>query len=301
VNAPASEKVPPQATAEERALRFGCEGETLFGVLHLAEQAADVGVVVIVGGPQYRAGSHRQFVLLARTLASHGFAVLRFDCRGMGDATGGLRDFTGMTADIRAAIDTLHLRVPRVRRVVLWGLCDAASAALLYLDETQDGRVAGVCLANPWVRSEESLAKTQIKHYYARRLFERAFWIKLARGGVGMAAVRELTLKLWHAGSRRRSRPGDAVAPSFQKRMARGWQRLQGPSLMLLSGEDYTAKEFQEHAAADAEWRAALQSSRVQTVLLPQADHTFSSIADREHAELETVRWLKALTPCEAP
>jgi hypothetical protein len=45
-------------------------------------------VVIIVVGPQYRAGLHRQFVSLARTLSTAGFLVLRYDYRGMGDSDG---------------------------------------------------------------------------------------------------------------------------------------------------------------------------------------------------------------------
>ena len=39
-------------------------------------------MVIVVGGPQYRAGSHRQFTLLARHIAAAGYPVLRFDARG---------------------------------------------------------------------------------------------------------------------------------------------------------------------------------------------------------------------------
>jgi hypothetical protein len=34
------------------------------------------------------------------------------------------------------------------------------------------------------VRSDATQAKTRIKHYYARRLLERGFWINLLRGRV---------------------------------------------------------------------------------------------------------------------
>ncbi|MCK7493609.1 MAG: hydrolase 1, exosortase A system-associated [Comamonadaceae bacterium] len=134
--------------------------------------AGATGVVVVVGGPQVRAGGHRQFVHLARTLAAAGHPVLRFDVRGMGDSSGALRGFEQITPDIGAAVDALLQRAPGVRRVVLWGLCDGASAALLYLHERRDPRVRGVCLLNPWVRSEASLARTHVKHYYTRRLRE---------------------------------------------------------------------------------------------------------------------------------
>jgi len=76
----------------EIPVTFGCEDISLVGVLHAPEAAPSLGFVFVVGGPQYRVGSHRQFVLLARDLASHGAAVLRFDCRGMGDSGGFFRD-----------------------------------------------------------------------------------------------------------------------------------------------------------------------------------------------------------------
>ena len=77
----------------ERALTFDCCGERLVGVVSEPALAGKLGVVVVVGGPQYRVGSHRQFVLFARRLATEGVAVLRFDYRGMGDATGRPRQF----------------------------------------------------------------------------------------------------------------------------------------------------------------------------------------------------------------
>ena len=68
----------------EETTVFACAGDTLMGILAKPETPADTGVIVIVGGPQYRVGSHRQFVLLSRALAAAGYAVLRFDYRGMG-------------------------------------------------------------------------------------------------------------------------------------------------------------------------------------------------------------------------
>ena len=70
----------------EQVLPITCEGHELAAVLAVPEQARSLGVVIVVGGPQYRVGSHRQFVLLARQLAAAGIATLRFDCRGMSTA-----------------------------------------------------------------------------------------------------------------------------------------------------------------------------------------------------------------------
>jgi alpha-beta hydrolase superfamily lysophospholipase len=82
----------------------------------------------------------------------------RFDVRGMGDSEGAARSFESIERDIGAAVDCLQRRMPGTERVVLWGLCDGASAALLYWHTTQDVRVSGLSLLNPWVRSEASLA-----------------------------------------------------------------------------------------------------------------------------------------------
>jgi exosortase A-associated hydrolase 1 len=215
----------------------------------------------------------------------------------MGDSTGTPRSFESISADITAAIDAVQQHVPQVKRVVLWGLCDGASAALLYVHETGDRRVCGMCLANPWVRSELSLARTHVKHYYGRRLMQREFWAKLFRGRVGNEAfatmVRNLRTSMRGQTSSTQSRT------EFQQRMVAGWSRLQGSILLLLSGEDYTAKEFAEYAAAEASWREALSSPRLKRGDLPGADHTLSRSIDRRRAEDLTLGWLATLRRAE--
>lgn len=276
----------------ESVLSFACEGQPLVGIL--AEPAgtpAEVGVIIIVGGPQYRAGSHRQFTLLARHLAAHGHTVLRFDYRSMGDSPGEARDFLAVDADIAAAIDALLAARPTLKRVALWGLCDAASAALLYLESTRDARVAGVTLINPWVRSAATLAQTHVKHYYWRRLREKEFWLKLVKGGVGTKALRSLGSNLRLA--RRAGETSDSR--SFQDRMAAGLTGFGGTVLLVLSGDDYTAKEFALNSSNSASWSGALDSPRVRRHDLPTADHTFSHIDDAAAVYHFTRQWLADL------
>jgi uncharacterized protein len=276
---------------KESVLSFACEGQPLVGILAEPDgAAADVGVLIIVGGPQYRAGSHRQFTLLARHLADSGFAALRFDYRSMGDSAGESRDFLGVDADIAAAIDALLATRPAIRRIALWGLCDGASAALLYLSSTRDPRIAGLCLLNPWVRSAATLAQAHVKHYYWRRLREKEFWLKLIRGGVGMKALRTLKSNV------RLARTAPAVdRGSFQDRMAAGLRQHAGPALLILSGADYTAKEFCEHAGRSPAWQGLLQTGKLARLDLPEADHTFSDSPQARQVEHATQEWLARL------
>jgi exosortase A-associated hydrolase 1 len=252
------------------------------------QPAAAIGVVIVVGGAQYRVGSHRQFVLLARHLAAHGYPVLRFDFPGMGDSLGEWMTFEHTTPHIKAAIDAFQDTCPDVQRVVLWGLCDGASASLLYLEATPDPRVAGLALLNPWVRSEAGLARTQVKHYYRQRLLEPAFWRKLLGGGVGWQAMRSLGFKLHTM----RSRPVPAAA-SFQARMAQAWRAFPGPILLLLSQRDLTAQEFHDTLQDNAAWERNAPKEPVTPVHLLGADHTCSQPPSLAQNEAEVLSWLQ--------
>ena len=285
--------------ATESTTVFACEGEHLLGIVSrpleaASTRAAPIGAVIVVGGPQYRAGSHRQFVQWARALAAAGTPTLRFDARGMGDSTGDMRPFTDLGADIGAAIEALRAACPEVERIVLCGLCDGASAALLYLHERRDPRVCGLVLLNPWVRSEQSQARTFVKHYYLQRLLDRSFWAKLLRGQVARRAVQDLARHLRQA-RQAKPTPGASATLSYQAKMALALEALHGPVLLLLSGDDYTAKEFQEHCAADAAWGDILRRPGLLRIELPGADHTLSATADRLALESISARWLAQL------
>jgi exosortase A-associated hydrolase 1 len=285
----------PANTVHEVAFCFQCAEQALVGVLSLEDATAQpkAGVIIVVGGPQYRAGSHRQFVLLARHLASAGYAVLRFDVSGMGDSTGPAPNFERLDADIRAAIDALCTAVKSISAVALWGLCDGASAALLYMARSADPRVKALCLVNPWVRSETTQARTTVKHYYRDRLRQRGFWLKLLQGGVSLTALRDLLENL----RKLRLKPPPAAShrttpTPYQQLMAEGWMGFQGQILLLLSGKDYTAREFADLAASATAWKGALTLPTVQRHDLPAADHTFSDPLQRQHAEQVTAQWL---------
>ncbi|MES2263019.1 MAG: hydrolase 1, exosortase A system-associated [Pseudomonadota bacterium] len=291
---------------QERALSFTCHGEDLVGIVGVPEQANKRGVLIVVGGPQYRAGSHRQFILLARGLAEQGIAVMRFDYRGMGDSGGAARDFEAVDDDLRAAVDQFIAAVPGLEEVVIWGLCDGASAALFYA--YQDARVTGLVLINPWVRTSASIAKTTLKHYYRARLLDPALWKKIARGQFNFAAAGGALLRL--VGSVLSSKtaagaPNTAASPGaapvktaavapLPQRMQAGLDRFGGKVLLIISGADLTAKEFLDLTSASRQWRALLAAPRVTRQDLAGADHTFSRRVWRDQVIDWTGAWMRS-------
>jgi uncharacterized protein len=278
----------------ERPLLFQCEGAQLVGILHEPHPPhAEYGVVIVVGGPQTRVGSHRQFVLMARDLAAAGYPVLRFDYRGMGDSEGSARNFEDVSADLSAAVDVLLRTVPSLRGVVLWGLCDAASACFMHA--SADSRVVGMIVANPWVHTEAGAATAYIKHYYGQRLLQRAFWAKVLTGKFDLlGSARDFAGKLLRSVARTQSRPGPK---SFIERMRDGLQRFSRPVLVLTSENDLTAQEFRGLCGSNAEWAQLMRRSNVRSVDLAGADHTFSSRQSLHAATAQSLEWLHEHAP----
>lgn len=86
----------------EQAVIFQSRNKQLVAIEHLAKPNAlsHRGVIIVVGGPQTRVGSHRLFVYLARALAKASVSVFRFDYAGAGDSEGKITDFTNIQSDI---------------------------------------------------------------------------------------------------------------------------------------------------------------------------------------------------------
>lgn len=273
----------------ERALRFACDGVTLVGILHEPAAPATRGVLVVVGGPQYRVGSHRQFVLLARDLARQGIPVLRFDYRGMGDSDGEFRGFEHVSADIGAAVATFRAASPGLREVVLWGLCDGASAAAFFA-AAHPQAVAGLIVANPWVRTEQGLARSYVRNYYGQRLFQWSFWRKLLRGEMQVWK----TLRGFLADvEKAREVPGVQEEAALPERMRRAFEVFQGPVLLILSGKDLTAGEFVA-CSSQPEWLPILGRPGHRRVELPEADHTFSRRRQQDAMSTACADWLRS-------
>lgn len=283
---------PRESEGQETAHVFRCRGARLVGILHRPAQSRPLGVLVVVGGPQYRVGSHRHFVELARALSAQGVPVFRFDYRGIGDSEGDYPGFENVGPDIGSALATFKGELPSLRGVVLWGLCDAvppiAAAAC------SDAVIKGVMLVNPWAREETSYDETLLRHYYTRRLLQAEFWRNLARGRTQVRDFPRLVLRVL----RRKltlGRAPQAASDTLAARTVRALARFEGAILLTMSGHDLTAREFDQEAAKVAAWQDICASPRFDRRDLPEADHTFSEAQARSDLNQATLDWLDQL------
>lgn len=283
-------------SVRELPLRFRSAAEDaeaqarMVGILSLPAAPGPRGILIVTGGPQYRVGSHRQFVLLARALAAQGWPVLRFDLRGMGDSEGSARDYRAAGPDIAGALTQFFDAVPTLREVALWGLCDGATAAACHAP--RDARVNALILLNPWVRSSAGLARATLRHYYLPRLLQGAFWRKLASGalqpGASLASLRQVAAAT--QAQTQEAQEDDAPAPA----LLRALTQFQGKVLLILSGDDLGAREWQTLLHGDGAWRAVAARAQWTQAQIDGANHTFASAAWRGEVEQLCIQWLQS-------
>jgi exosortase A-associated hydrolase 1 len=293
---------------QEIPITFACQEHTVVGIVHSGNPKQRRGVLVVVGGPQTRVGSHRQFLLLARYLAAQGVPVLRFDYRGMGDTSGAQRTFEDIDEDIRAAIDAFYHHCDQLNDVVIWGLCDAASAAMFYAH--RDPRVSGLVMLNPWARTVRGEAKAYLKHYYVSRLTEPAFWKKVRHGEFDAVAATKslcglaraaLGFKHATASPTQHTTTEDTPEPppsestvSLPDRMADGLEKFHGQLLFIFSGNDLTAAEFLDMTHAERRWRKFFKKRHYERYDIPEANHTFSRKIWRDDVAQKTLDWIQS-------
>ena len=252
------------------------------GMIHNGKDTScDTGVVIVVGGPQYRIGSHRQFLKLSRSLAANNVTSIRFDCSGMGDSGGEFKSYLNIDEDIKSAIDTLQSNCPHISKIVLWGLCDAATAIAKYCNK--DTRISGVFLLNPWVKDEQLAAEALVKNHYKKQLLSLHFWKRVISGDVKIfSAVSSfiqnlLNMKSGHSKQQNNTEnKADSTPKSLQQMMQQELQQFSGKAHIILSENDLTAQEFNT-AAQSQQWQKMIKEKPIPITTIPGANHTFAS------------------------
>ena len=146
-------------------------------------------------------------------------------------------------------------------------------------------------LVNPWVRTPQGEAKTQLKHYYLSRLINPDLWRKLFRGkfefGDACKDILGAILKLKTPDSEKKLPLPDKMRSSLEK--------FQGDILLILSGNDLVAREFEDVVKASWQWRNLLNTPKMTRHELPGADHTFSCRLWQDQVAQWTCEWISKI------
>ena len=258
----------------ESAHLFDCGANQLVGIHHHSNKNVKVtrqALIIVVGGPQTRIGSHRFFVDLARHLAKQGIDVFRFDYTGAGDSSGQPADFCDVQQDIKAAVGFFKTQLPSQCQLSLWGLCDAASAISMYLLQDKQKIISQVFLLNPWVHQTASAAKVKITSYYWQRICSIAFWKKLLQGRVklteSVSDLKEISKDL---------QTKTNATTNYLELMYQGLKKSNLPITVILSEQDLVAQEFLLLIKSNLQWQKLIASTNVSLTTVNQANHTFA-------------------------
>ena len=227
-----------------RHITFACAGETLVGTIDSGD--ATTGLLIVTGGNELRSGPFGSQAELADRISASGFPVLRFDRRGVGDSSGANATFADSGEDIAAALMAFRTKLPKLKRVIAFGNCDAASALMLAGGQGCDALV----LANPWTfepepepephapPTEPEMTPAAIRAHYFRRMLDPSAWKRLLSGKVGVSKL---------AGSLAAAVKSDPPPSTLAQQISDGLARFEGTATILIAEHDRTALAFLTH------------------------------------------------------
>jgi pimeloyl-ACP methyl ester carboxylesterase len=248
-------------------------------------------------------GPNRNYVRCARSLAAAGYRTFRVDMRCIGDSRGvatfsmdTLYHARNSAEDVRAAIDALTQR--GCKRFYLMGICSGSYAA--FQTALVDARVTGQILMNSrlldWERGQDESSLEDSMHtyykssgWYVRELLNpRVYW-RLLRGDVNVTGLSKRFATLFAARGKRvvdrvlrRRGEEQGLLGKFRKLSA------QGTDTLVIMAEDDDGRDYIDlHLGT----RGALLRGdpNFRMVLVPDADHTFSSTTSQQRV-IELVR-----------
>ena len=240
-------------------------GKLLRGMLHkpVATRRRAPAVIFFHGFTGDRMESHWIFIKCARALASEGIASLRFDFYGSGESEGTFREATLQSeiADARAAVRFIQ-RQKGIDSARL-GLCGLSL-----------GGCVAACVA-PAARAKALVLWSAVAH---------------------PAILQQLSKKL---GNPSANNPGDfeydarEISARFLKDAAKvdplnAIRRFENPTLIIHPGKDDTVPR--SHAA---DFLQASGAGIKEKVIVPGADHTFTSIAWESAVKGLSVEWFR--------
>jgi pimeloyl-ACP methyl ester carboxylesterase len=280
----------------ERTIVFGANN-TLVGTLALPAapqpDAAAVGLLLFNAGVVHRVGPHRINVRIARQLADHGIASIRFDLAGHGDSarpSGDCPFEEQAVADIRAAMDALGAAT-NVRRFAIFGFCSGAfhgfAAALA------DERVCGLLMFDAY---RYPTFKTHV-HRYWRRLRQP----RVLGGLLGVARRGAIALGRLFAAPAGGAQPtvpelGRIDFIPAKAEVARGLRALleRGVRIRFI----YSGGSIREYNYS-GQFRDTFEpfgiGGRIEADFLPDLDHVATGLADQADLMHRVIGWSRQL------
>jgi len=270
------------------------EFEGMFGIVSHqagADPRSLPTVILCNIGANHHVGNHRLYVTLARTLACHGFHVLRFDKSGIGyskmtpdDKENDVHAASGVD-DVRNAMYFMQGKY-HSPSFVLAGLC--SGAYLSYMAALNDERVSGLVLMNQltyrWQEGDtiDARRKNTIKssHYYLHAIAKADTWKRVVTGKVDLRQITRNMLR--RIGKRLRTRWQLLVVNLmhnniFLGRVARNFRNMEarGTELLLIydasdTAVDVMTEQLGRHASLLG------RSERIRLEIFNGADHTFT-------------------------
>ena len=273
----------------EKAVQFG-KTASLVGVLTEplpgAALAGAPAVVWLDSGILHRVGACRLYVRIARRLAEHGIASLRFDFSGLGDSEqrkDTLRFEESAIVETREAMDWLA-QTRGTKEFVLAGLCSGADMA--HETARVDERVVALGMLDGWAyRTPRSIVL-----HYAKRGIDPAAWTARARillggprpGAQSLASQEGADFEI--PKYVREYPPHERVREDLARFMGRGLRMLQ----VFSGGQDYLYNYRDQYADS---FRGVAFGDQLQVEYLADADHIFTGLAHQKAVIAMFERW----------
>lgn len=281
-------------------VRFkNADGQQLVGILHLPDTPAPGRpcILLLSPGVKMRVAPHRMYNKLADMCVREGFAVLRFDFAGLGDAEGEIEhtqlshvynniQLGRFVGDTRAALDWLQSE-HGITRCIAGGLCGGAISGLLTAEH--DRRIVGLlALGIPVVLDVGDAQRTahltrgeldQLRQGYLRKLLDPRSWLRLLSFKSDYRVIWKAFKRLFE---RSKSAPAPAAAQNGQpadntnpKFAPAFFAMLESgrPMLHIFSGSDRLVSEFQEKFQERYPERLARYRNQLEIHVIDKANH----------------------------
>lgn len=260
-----------QKTEAREAVTLVNEGQKIFGIFHRPLGESSYPAILMCHGlAGHKAGRYRTYVNLAEKLAAHGIGVLRIDFRGSGDSEG---DFSAMTlmgevSDALVALQWLehHDEIDK-NRIGLFGRSLGGAVAVIAASEYKQCKsialwcpiFSGDQWHDKWLIVKNNNGRPEHLSALCTINGQRGgilFFEELFRMRLEPHLARLSHLPLLHAHGLK----DDVVLPTHAEAYKKERQHAEGASRFLL---------------------------------LPESDHDFSDITERQKAIHETCLWFE--------